>query len=219
MLSNVNPLAPIVVGSGFIVTINPGICLINGSPTTVPSTVISLTRSATNFIYVNASGTVAVNTTGFPAGVLPVATVTTSSTSITSIVDSRADFSIPLPAGTTTRSVTINIDGNGSTPSTGIHARWSCPVASTITGWILVADQSGSAVIDILRSTYAGFPTTSSIAGSDKPTLSGVQKNENLGPLSNWGSTTLAAGDVLEFNLSNVVTCTVLTLTLNITVP
>ncbi len=118
-----------------------------------------------------------------------------------------------------TRAVTIQIDGGASTPSTGVKARWSTPIACTVTGWVLVADDSGSAVIDVLRSTYSGFPTTASIAGTDKPTLSSVQKNENLGPLTNWGSTALAAGDVLEFNLSSVTTCKLLSLTLNITVP
>lgn len=117
------------------------------------------------------------------------------------------------------RSLTVNIDGSGSVPSTGVRARVSVPIACEVTGWVLVADASGSAVIDVLRSGYSGFPTTSSIAGTDKPTLSTVQKNENLGPLTNWGSTAIAAGDVLEFNLVSVTTCKLLSLTLNLTVP
>ncbi len=160
-----------------------------------------------------------VSTAGFPTSSLPIAQIVCSQTSITSVTDSRPDFTLPVAAGTGTRSVTINMDGGGSVLSTGIHARWSCPVACTVTGWVLVADQSGSAVIDVLRSTYAAFPTTASIAGTDKPTLVTVQKNENLGPLSGWTSTALATGNVLEFNLSSITTCQVLTLTLNITVP
>lgn len=221
MLSSLNPLAPITVGSGLLITINPGICLINGTPVSVSSTVVSLTQSAVNYVQVNTSGSVIVNTSGFTSGNFPVATITCSGTGIQTVVDSRSDFNLPspLPAGTTTRSVTINIDGSGVTPATGVHARWSVPVACTVTGWVLVADQSGSAVIDVKRSTYAGFPTTASIAGTDKPTLSAVQKNENLGPLSNWTSTALVAGDVIEFNLSSAATVIVLTLTLNLTVP
>src|SRR5580704_11699446 len=90
------------------------------------------------------------------------------------------------------RAITININGAGSTPATGVGARWSSPAACTITGWTLVADQSGSAVIDVLRGTYAAFPTTSSIAGTDKPTLSSAQKAEDL-TLSGWGSTAINA--------------------------
>ena len=117
------------------------------------------------------------------------------------------------------RSITISIDGGASTPSTGVRARWISPVNCTITGWELLADASGSAVIDILRGTYAAFPTTTSIAGTDLPTLSTTQKAENLGPLANWGSTTILAGDVLEFNLVSVTTCKLLSLILNLTVP
>jgi hypothetical protein len=219
MLGNVNPLAPITVGSGFIVTVNSAIVLINGIPTTIASTVVSLTPAATNYVYVNSSGVVVVNTSGFPVGVLPVSTITCSATSITSIVDSRSDFSLSGSTAATNASVTINIDGAGSVPSTGVHARLSVPVACTVKGWILVADVAGSAVIDVLRSTYAAFPTTASIAGTDKPTLTAVQKNENLGPLTLWGSTALAVGDVLEFNLSSVATCKVLSLTLNVSIP
>lgn len=124
---------------------------------------------------------------------------------------------ITIPSAT--RSITINIDGDTGTPNLGVRVRWSVPVNCSIAGWVLVADASGSAVIDVLRSTYAAFPTTSSIAGTDKPTLASVQKNENLGPLTLWGSTSLRAGDVIEFNLSSVATCKILSLTLNITVP
>src|SRR5262249_46958859 len=117
------------------------------------------------------------------------------------------------------RALSFVIDGAGSTPNTGAYGQINVPFACTITGWVLTADQSGSAVIDVLRSTYAAFPTTASIAGTDKPTLSSVQKNENLGPLTLWGSTAIAAGDQVQINLGSVTTCTRLNLTLNITVP
>jgi hypothetical protein len=116
-------------------------------------------------------------------------------------------------------SISYVIDGGGSTPTTGIKGQISIPAACTVTGWVLTADVSGSAVIDVLRSTYAGFPTTSSIAGTDKPTLSSVQKNENLGPLTLWGSTAISAGDQIQFNLSSATTVTRLNLTLNVTIP
>jgi hypothetical protein len=120
---------------------------------------------------------------------------------------------------TTTRSLQFVIDGGGSTPSTGAKGQISIPYACTITGWVLTADVSGAAVVDVLRSTYSGFPSTSSIAGSDKPTLSSAQKNENLGPLSGWGSTAISAGDELQVNVNSATTVTRLNLTLVITVP
>jgi hypothetical protein len=106
------------------------------------------------------------------------------------------------------------IDGGGSTPSTGAKGQWDVPVNCTITGWTLTADQSGSAVVDVLKSTYAAFPTTASIAGSDKPTLSSVQKNHNLA-VSQW-TTSLLQGDQIQVNLNSVTTCQRLNLTIRV---
>src|SRR6478609_8495309 len=135
------------------------------------------------------------------------------------VADIRLSDGSTVTPTTLKRSITITIDGGGSVPSTGIKARWSSPVACTVEAWSLVGDASGDAVIDVLRSTYSGFPTTASIAGTDKPTLATAQKAENLGPLTDWGSTAIAANDVLEFDLSSVTTCKLLSLTLTLKVP
>lgn len=116
-----------------------------------------------------------------------------------------------------TAAITYVIDGGGSTPSTGAKGQISIPVACTITGWVITADASGSAVVDVLKSTYAGFPTTASIAGSEKPTLASAQLNEDL-TLTTW-TTAINAGDIVQFNLNSVTTCTRLNITLNVTIP
>lgn len=121
-------------------------------------------------------------------------------------------------ASSTTRSLQFLLNGEGSTPGTGVFAQISIPYACTIKGWVITADQSGSAVVDILRSTYAAFPTTASIAGTDKPTLTSAQKNEDL-TLSGWGSTAINPGDILQASLSSVSTVTQVFVTLNVTVP
>jgi len=109
------------------------------------------------------------------------------------------------------------IDGGGAVVSSGEKGQLSIPVNCTITGWVLTADQSGSAVVDVLRSTYGAFPTTSSIASTDKPTLTSVQKNENLA-VSVW-TTSLNAGDQLQFSVTSATMVQRLNLTLNITIP
>jgi hypothetical protein len=114
-------------------------------------------------------------------------------------------------------SITYVIDGAGSVVTTGIKGQLSIPNNCTITGWVITADQSGSAVVDILHSTYSGFPTTSSIAGTDKPTLSSAQKNQDSA-LSGWGSTALSAGDILQFDVDSCSTCTRLIVTLNVSI-
>lgn len=106
----------------------------------------------------------------------------------------------------------ITIDGGGAVPGTGSKGYIQVPFAGTIQSWTLLADQSGSAQITVKKSTYAGFPTTSSIVASAQPKLTSAQKNTDS-TLTGW-TTTVAAGDALEFNLDSVTTCTRLTLTL-----
>lgn len=80
----------------------------------------------------------------------------------------------------------------------------------TIKAWEIVAQSSGSLVVDVKRGTYAGFPTMSSIAGSQRPTLTAQQKN-TLSNLSAW-ATGLQLGHWLEFTWGNgtsVKRCTV----------
>jgi len=109
----------------------------------------------------------------------------------------------------------VVIDGGTVAPTTGSKGFRVVPFACTITGWEILADASGSAVVDVKKGTYAGFPTTATIAGSEKPTLSGAQKNQDL-TLTTW-TVALAAGDILEFNLDSVATCKRVTVTLFVT--
>ena len=109
------------------------------------------------------------------------------------------------------------IDGGGVVPATGVRGSLQVPCNCTITGWSLTADQVGSAVVDVLHSTWAGFPTTASIAGADKPTLSSAQKAENQN-VSVW-STALAAGDMLQFNLNSLAVCTRLVVSIIVSIP
>ena len=97
---------------------------------------------------------------------------------------------------------------------TGIVAYVEIPISMTITGWTLVADASGSLVIDVWKDTYANFPPLvgDSIAGTEKPTLSSVQKNQDLS-LSTW-TTGITAGDVLAINVDSVTTIIQATLTI-----
>jgi len=111
-------------------------------------------------------------------------------------------------------SLTFIIDGGGSAITTGQKGHIEIPFACTITGWTLLADQSGSIVLDVWKDTYANFPPTvaDTIAGSEKPTLSSVQKNQDL-TLTTW-TTAVSAGDILAFNVDSVATVTRVTLSI-----
>jgi hypothetical protein len=112
--------------------------------------------------------------------------------------------------------VVINfiIDGGGSAISVGEKGHLEIPFAMTITGWTLLADQPGSIVVDVWRDSYASFPPTAAdtIAGTEKPTLESVQKNQDLG-LSTW-TTSMAAGDILAFNVDSAATVQRVTLSI-----
>lgn len=122
----------------------------------------------------------------------------------------------PLTAKTAVVSTAgIVIDGGGSTPTTGSKGFIQVPFAGTITGWTLIADTSGSASITVKKSTFAAFPTNSSIVASAPPALSS-QQNATSTTLTGW-TTAVAAGDILEFVLASATTLKRLVLELQIT--
>lgn len=115
------------------------------------------------------------------------------------------------------RSISLTLDGGGSVITTGVKADVRIPYSGTITGWEIVADTSGSIVIDVWKDTYANFPPTvaDTIAGTEKPTLSAATKNQDTS-LSTW-TTTVTAGDYLRFNVDSVSTVTRVHLSIMIT--
>jgi hypothetical protein len=107
--------------------------------------------------------------------------------------------------------------GDGiSTITTGIKGDAEVPFDGTIVGWTLVegTGTTGSIVIDVWKDIYANFPPTvlDTIAGSEKPTLSSAQKNQDLS-LSTW-TTAITRGDILRFNVSSVTSVKQVTLCL-----
>jgi hypothetical protein len=113
-----------------------------------------------------------------------------------------------------TRTLNFVIDGGGSAITTGKKGVIVVDGDYTVTGWTVIADVSGSIVVDVNRATYTNFPTTASIAGTELPTLSSVQKNEDLS-LTSW-TTTLSARDVLEFEVDSASTVTRVTVALRL---
>jgi hypothetical protein len=142
----------------------------------------------------------------------PLATVTipTNSVSITTamLADERVNLN-----GT---SISFNIDGGGAVIATGIKGTLEVPFACTITGWALLADAAGSMVVNVKKSTYAGYPTTASITGTALPTLATAQKGTGT-TLTGW-TTTVAMNDILVFVVNSCTTITRATLVLHVTV-
>lgn len=117
-----------------------------------------------------------------------------------------------------TRTITFIIDGGGVTITTGIKGDLEIPFACTIVAATLLADQSGSIVIDIWKDTYANYPPTvaDTITASAKPTISTATKSQDT-TLTGW-TTAITAGDTLRFNVDSVTTIQRVTLSLKVTV-
>lgn len=114
------------------------------------------------------------------------------------------------------RTIPIVLFNNGSTLTTGVKADFYCNFAGTIVGWTLLADQSGSIVVDIWKDIRANYPPLIGdvITASDKPTISGAT-NARGTSLTGW-TTAIAADDVLRFNINSVATVTRVTLLLDV---
>lgn len=119
-----------------------------------------------------------------------------------------------LDDGTTTLSIVH--DGGGSVLSTGIIGDLHVPFACTITGAYAFADQSGSIVVDVWKDTYANYPPTDadSITASAPVTISTATKSADT-TLTGW-TLSVAAGDILRFNIDSVTTITRLTIALRV---
>jgi len=122
-----------------------------------------------------------------------------------------------LTAPAKTRTVTVTIGDGITVPTVGTKCWVVAPVAGTITRATLLADVSGSAVIAVWKDTYANYPPTigDSITASAPPTLSAATRSQDS-TLTGW-TASIAANDVLLFNLDSVATCKKLVLSLEIT--
>lgn len=118
-----------------------------------------------------------------------------------------------------TTSMGLVIDGGGSTITTGVKGDLYIPVACTITANTMLADQSGSIVVDIWKNTYASYPPTvaNTITASALPTISSAVKSQDS-TLTGW-TTACSAGDTLRFNVNSCTSITRLALSLTVTVP
>lgn len=99
----------------------------------------------------------------------------------------------------------VVVDGAGVAITTGSKGTKYIPFDCTITGWDIRSDISGSCVFDVKR---AGV----SLAGTEKPTLSSASSNSDPA-LSTW-TTSLTAGDVVEFIVDSASTLTRATVTI-----
>jgi hypothetical protein len=107
-------------------------------------------------------------------------------------------------------------DNSGAVLGTGIQGDILIPFACTITAVTLLADQTGSMVVDLWKLGYTSFPPTvgNSICASALPTISSASKYDDT-TLTGW-TTSINAGDVIRVNINSCSTITRFSLILNV---
>jgi len=104
------------------------------------------------------------------------------------------------------------IDGGGTEIVTGLKGfvEWGFP--AIVKGWTIMGDVTGDIVVDVWKDNYSNFAPTvaDTIAGTEKPTLSGAQKNQNLNLVT--FSTVVLKGDIWAFNVDSVLDITKVTI-------
>lgn len=153
----------------------------------------------------------AVSLTTDVSGVLPIANGGTNASSASAAVTSLGLDNTKIAA------IGITIDGGGSTITTGIKGDIFVPYGCTINSVTMLADQSGSIVVDIWKDTYANYPPTiaDTITASALPTITSATKSQDT-TLTGW-TTSVTAGDTIRFNVNSATTITRLNLTLKVT--
>jgi len=91
----------------------------------------------------------------------------------------------------------VTVNAGSDVPAAGSKGHRPIPVASTLIGWYIVADVAGSVQFDIKKCAYADFPTTTTIVGTETPSMVNSRINKHSS-FAGW-TTQFAAGDVLEF--------------------
>lgn len=112
--------------------------------------------------------------------------------------------------------ISLSLNGGGSTITTGYKSFTTVTFSGQILEYTVLADRTGSIVIDVWKDSYSNFPLTTgdSICASSKPTLATGIKNTDS-TLTSW-TKTFSAGDVFGFNVDSVSGVTNVNLTLKV---
>lgn len=115
-----------------------------------------------------------------------------------------------------TKTITAIIDGGGTAIAPGIKGDLEISFGCTIQRVTMLADQTGSIVVDVWKDTYSNYPPVDadSITASAPPTIASSTKSQNS-TLTGW-TTAIAAGDVLRFNVDSCTSITRVTISMQV---
>ena len=109
----------------------------------------------------------------------------------------------------------LTVDAGEVAIVTGPKGYVAVPYDCAIEKWYLVADKSGSIVIDVWKRNGAIPTVAHTITGSQKPTLSSQQINSSTN-VNSW-ITSVTTGDIIGFNVDSVEAISRVTLTIKVT--
>jgi hypothetical protein len=119
--------------------------------------------------------------------------------------DLSADRSWTIAGGGGSATIGTTIDGSGGTITVGQKGYVQIPYACTINSWRLIANAAGSIVVDVWKAAAPTIPTVANtITGSALPTLSS-QQTAASSTLTGW-TTSVAANDIIGFNVNSATT-------------
>lgn len=131
------------------------------------------------------------------------------------------DYNTLLSGGTINISSAMGIeyiiDQGGTALQPGMQGFIQVPFNCTITSVTLLADQTGSCVVDIWKTGYSGFPPSvaNTITASTIPTITaGIKYTDAV--LTGW-TTHINQGDILVYNVNSSSTITRLNVSLAVT--
>ncbi len=203
-------------GTGVTTSTGTNNVVLSDSPTILTPTIASMTNAQHDHTDAAGGGTITA------AAISDYASATATFTNKTIDADGTGNTisNIDVPEIQSGSNILISdiifiIDGGGSAITTGKKGQFRVSADYTINSVTVIAKESGSIVVDINKSTFAGFPTTASIAASALPTLSGAQKSEDA-TLTGW-TTSITAGDILEYEVDSATTITNASIILKVT--
>lgn len=190
------------------------------SPTIVTPTIASLTNMQHDHTDAAGGGSLGANTVDsnqYVDGSIDLIHMSANSVDSDQYVDGSVDDA---HLSTTEDAMLVGlefiIDGGGSAITTGVKGFLEIPFNCTIERVTMLADQTGSIVVDIWKDTFTNYPPTDadSITASAVPEISSGVKDQDA-TLTGWTKDILE-GDILGYNVDSITTIQRVTISLKV---
>ena len=96
------------------------------------------------------------------------------------------------------------VDNTPNVYTTGLKTSVIMPYDGSIVSWTIIGDQSGTTVVDLWKTNYAGYPSdvSTSVTGGNYIKLTNQTKNTDSA-LTGW-TKNFSNGDIYQFNVNSV---------------